>query len=200
MSLVLQSSGGGSVTIQEPSTASNFTATLPAATGTVVLTGTTPTLNGITFPATQVASADANTLDDYEEGTWTPRIGGAGGNGTLSYSVQQGSYTKIGNMVTCWGHVQASSTVSGGAGNLQIYGLPFASLGGNVAWYTGTIGYFQSLTAYGNSANDIKLLGPDSNQTYLRFHAFTNAGIGDSPGQANVVSGTEFYFSCSYRV
>ena len=38
MSLVLQSSGGGSVTIQEPTTASNFTATMPAATGTVALT------------------------------------------------------------------------------------------------------------------------------------------------------------------
>ena len=38
MSIVLQSTGGGSVTIQEPSTASNFTQTLPAATGTVALT------------------------------------------------------------------------------------------------------------------------------------------------------------------
>ena len=37
MSLVLQSSGGGQITIQEPTTASNFTATLPAATGTVTL-------------------------------------------------------------------------------------------------------------------------------------------------------------------
>jgi hypothetical protein len=40
MSLVLQSSGGGSVTIQEPATASNFTQTLPAATGNVVLDST----------------------------------------------------------------------------------------------------------------------------------------------------------------
>lgn len=38
MSLVLQSSGGGSVTIQEPTTASNFTQTLPATTGTMALT------------------------------------------------------------------------------------------------------------------------------------------------------------------
>jgi hypothetical protein len=37
MSLVLQSSGGGQITIQEPATASNFTQTLPAATGTVAL-------------------------------------------------------------------------------------------------------------------------------------------------------------------
>jgi hypothetical protein len=42
MSLVLQSSGGGSVTIQEPATASNFTQTLPAATGTVMVSGNMP--------------------------------------------------------------------------------------------------------------------------------------------------------------
>jgi len=40
MSIVLQSSGGGSITLQEPSTASNYTHTLPAATGTVALTTT----------------------------------------------------------------------------------------------------------------------------------------------------------------
>ena len=39
MSLVLQSSGGGSVTIAEPTTASNFTQTLPASDGTIVTTG-----------------------------------------------------------------------------------------------------------------------------------------------------------------
>jgi hypothetical protein len=38
MSIVLQSSGGGSVTVVEPTTASNFTQTLPASTGTMALT------------------------------------------------------------------------------------------------------------------------------------------------------------------
>jgi len=42
MSIVLQSSGGGSLTIQEPTTASNFTATLPASTGTVMVSGNMP--------------------------------------------------------------------------------------------------------------------------------------------------------------
>jgi hypothetical protein len=48
MSLVLQSSGGGQITIQEPATASNFTQTLPAATGTVMVSGNMPA-----FRATQ---------------------------------------------------------------------------------------------------------------------------------------------------
>jgi hypothetical protein len=51
---------------------------------------------GIKFPATQVASADANTLDDYEEGTWTPNQGpGLTVVGTFASS---GSYTKIGRV------------------------------------------------------------------------------------------------------
>jgi len=45
MSIILQSSGGGSVTIAEPATASNFTATLPAATGTVMVSGNMPTFS-----------------------------------------------------------------------------------------------------------------------------------------------------------
>jgi hypothetical protein len=48
---------------------------------------------GITFPATQSASSDANTLDDYEEGTWTPVVGGV----TLTGA---GRYTKIGRLVS----------------------------------------------------------------------------------------------------
>ena len=43
MSIVLQSSGGGSVTIAEPATASNFTQTLPAVSGTIITTGNRPT-------------------------------------------------------------------------------------------------------------------------------------------------------------
>jgi hypothetical protein len=53
--------------------------------------------SGITFPATQSASSDANTLDDYEEGTWTPTVTSAGGSIT-SYTAT-GTYTKIGRVV-----------------------------------------------------------------------------------------------------
>jgi len=55
--------------------------------------------NGITFPATQSACSDANTLDDYEEGNWTPLIAFGGGVVGQSYSVQVGGYTKIGRLV-----------------------------------------------------------------------------------------------------
>jgi hypothetical protein len=84
-----------------------------------VLTG----IQGITFPATQVSSADANTLDDYEEGTFTPTIVGTSVAGTGTYIVQRGSYVKIGD----WVFVSFQVIWSGhtGTGNMRMSGLPF---------------------------------------------------------------------------
>lgn len=80
----------------------------------------------IKFPATQNASANANTLDDYEEGTWTASLTCGGGAATLSPST--GSYTKIGRLVTLTGKFTVSATT--GTGVLTIGGLPFQCGGG----------------------------------------------------------------------
>jgi hypothetical protein len=86
------------------------------------------TANGIKFPATQVTSADGNTLDDYEEGTWTPVFTAATTPPTgVTYSGQVGRYTKIGKSVTVWGSVILSSKGTGGVGEVRITGLPFTS-------------------------------------------------------------------------
>jgi hypothetical protein len=81
----------------------------------------------IKFPATQVASDNANTLDDYEEGTFTPSFAPTVGAFTsATYSVQYGKFTKIGNRVDI--NIQISlSAVSVGtaAGVISIGGLPF---------------------------------------------------------------------------
>jgi len=80
---------------------------------------------GVTFPATQSASSDANTLDDYEEGTWTPVLTASGYTFTLTG--QNGVYTKIGNCVNFKIYfVSAYSTGSGNTSGL-ITGLPFAT-------------------------------------------------------------------------
>lgn len=76
------------------------------------------------FPATQVPSAGANVLDDYEENTWTPVLGGAGGTSGQTYTLQQGYYLKIGQLVVAHFYVvlSAKGTITG---NVQIQGLPF---------------------------------------------------------------------------
>jgi hypothetical protein len=134
MSIKLNSVGGGSVTIQEPNTASDFTLSVPAATGNLVLSGTTPTLNGITFPATQVPSADANTLDDYEEGTWTPTAWG-GGNITTA----TGTYVKIGGMVYVSAYMAFGTTANSDAAGFQ--NLPFTVFNSDGARGCSTVGY-----------------------------------------------------------
>jgi hypothetical protein len=151
MSIVLQSTSGGSVTINEPSTASNFTQTLPAATGTLVLAGTTPSFNGIAFPATQSPSADANTLDDYEEGTWTPT-----GNG-ITLSPVSGYYTKIGNVVTIWW--QVAFPVTANTSGARIESLPFAV---NANCYSGATGITNSGFAF------CPMVGAGTSAVYFR--------------------------------
>ncbi len=93
---------------------------------------TNPTFNGLVtlaggqakFPATQSASADANTLDDYEEGDWTPTFSSTGS--TFSYNTRAGRYIKIGKKVTVWGGIilnGSGNTLS--ANTLTVTGLPY---------------------------------------------------------------------------
>ena len=96
--------------------------------GTISVGNATPSTSGagITFPATQSASSDANTLDDYEEGTWTPILRFAGASVGMTFSTQAGVYIKIGKQVTCWFNVILSNKGSS-TGNATIVGAPFSA-------------------------------------------------------------------------
>ena len=121
-------------------------------TGVIGVGGATPTTNGsgITFPASQSASTNANTLDDYEEGVFTTTLSkGTSGTITVNPSYNTFSYTKIGRVVHINGHVRISA-VSSPVGNIIIT-LPFVSgntstdrnrAGGAVSYYTGTSPYY----------------------------------------------------------
>jgi hypothetical protein len=86
MSIILQSSGGGSVTIQEPTTASNLTATLPAATGTVMVSGNMPAFSAYSA-SSQTVTANTwtkvvcgtelfDTNSNFASSTFTPTVAG----------------------------------------------------------------------------------------------------------------------------
>jgi hypothetical protein len=96
--------------------------------------GATPAASGVAFPATAIAVANANTLDDYEEGTWTPVVTFTGGNGDLTTAEAVGVYTKIGRLVQIAFNVEFSETTA--ATNLTITGVPFTS-GGAVRTFVG---------------------------------------------------------------
>jgi hypothetical protein len=72
-----------------------------------------------------LASSDANTLDDYEEGTWTAAFTSGGGTVAPNTSYDTMNYTKIGRLVTVGGNVDGF-TVSSPTGSLTMTGLPFA--------------------------------------------------------------------------
>lgn len=106
--------------------------------------GDSPTFTALTltngqlvFPATQVPSAGANTLDDYEEGTWTPVLTFATpGDLSVVYANQTGQYTKIGRSVLLQFTVITSTfTHTTASGNLLFTGAPFAAI--NVRGYGG---------------------------------------------------------------
>ena len=86
---------------------------------TVTTSGT-----GVTFPATQSASSDANTLDDYEEGYWFPVLTPASGTITVASGNTKGAYTKIGRLVTVTGNAAYTSSAASGA--ITLSGLPFS--------------------------------------------------------------------------
>ena len=83
--------------------------------------------SGVDFSANPHAPGmTSELLNDYEEGAWTPSIGGSGGNPTITYTAATGGYyTKIGNVVHFTFEVRWDS-ISGGAGNVVIFGLPYA--------------------------------------------------------------------------
>ena len=84
-------------------------------------------VNGIKFPSTQAPSTDANTLDDYEENTFTPGFAFGGASVGMAYSNQTGRYTKIGNRVFISGVITLSDKGSS-IGAATITGLPFTSI------------------------------------------------------------------------
>ena len=140
---------------------------------TIGVGGATPSTSGagISFPATQSASTDGNTLDDYEEGSWTPSLGG-----TATYSVQSGTYVKIGRFVYIQG--QISVTLIGTGSATRISGLPFtvsSASGDGVA----VINYFGNL-----AANVITpTIGINASTTVMDIFSRTTAGTASSsPG------------------
>jgi len=86
------------------------------------------TADGITFPSTQVASADPNTLDDYEEGTFTPVLRDGVGGVIATAVTTAGKYTKIGRMVYFQiSLINIGTTGLTGSNAAVVTGLPFTS-------------------------------------------------------------------------
>lgn len=131
---------GGATTLKAGVSISGLTVTQGIVVGDVATFAAGMTISGtvnltigqLKFPSTQVPSSDANTLDDYEEGSWTPALTfGSPGDQVFAYSVQRGDYIKIGKMVSIQANVSTSTaTHTTSAGSLFMTGLPFVNKSG----------------------------------------------------------------------
>ena len=94
---------------------------------------------GLTFNGDTAA---ANALDDYEEGSWNPQVGGS-----ATYLSQKGIYTKIGNIVTV--HFDIEINAIGTGSNTRITNFPFTANSSGTPLYAGCVSYFSGI----NSSN-----------------------------------------------
>jgi hypothetical protein len=141
---------------------------------------------GIAFPVTQYSSADANTLDDYEEGTWTPGFT-RDTVPTFVYGDRVGVYTKIGDAVAINGSLFVASVSASGSGLCYITGLPFAAKNLSSFSASGSVTYFDMIAGGGDGC----YVG--SSGTTL---VITNAG-GFAGG---TFTAGRIYFSIVYKV
>ena len=144
------------------------TLTTPIVTTTMGVGNATPAASGagISFPSTQSASSDANTLDDYEEGTWTGTIEGNTTDPTTPVT-NTGTYTKIGRQV--FARIDfAGVNTTGASGAFFVSGLPFAppqAVGtGNVMTY--------NIISFPSAGN----LCPYVENTNVNIYYMTSAG------------------------
>jgi hypothetical protein len=143
---------------------------------------------GITFPATQSASSDANTLDDYEEGTWTPAMVGATFTTTSS-----GTYVKIGQVVTVWAYITA--TYSAATGSFRINNLPFTVF--NNADVRGGVG--NVMCQSGVTFTNYVTLEPIHNNTNAFFEDNKSNANRVDMDSSNFASGFVIRITCTYR-
>ena len=112
-----------------------------------ILSAPTAIVNAVQFPATQVPSLDPNTLDDYEEGIWTPAItfGGAATGVTYDTARTKGSFVKVGRTVFVNGRLTLTSKGSS-TGAALITGLTFASSASTHALELVSVGFYANIT------------------------------------------------------
>ena len=170
-------------------------ARIPAAGGfqcvnSISVGNATPTNSGagITFPATQSASTDANTLDDYEEGTWDVTITpGTSGTVTLKSDRNAGVYTKVGRMVSVYSLVEVSSVSSPVGTNIRI-SIPFTSQ--STVEYSGYWGSSAGGTYINPTVTARGIAGTGGGIAYVTM----------TLDASTIVADTQIYFNFTYFV
>ena len=145
-------------------------------------------------------TGDANLLDDYEEGTWSPTVTRSGSAPSLTYQRQHGTYVKVGRIVFCSFNVYATS-ISGGGGNFLVGGLPFttnSTLNNGSEGYRPTMyfGYFSGASS--TTAPRGALVNGNTNHATMYRHTTSDARSPYSQVASTLGSTLNFYGSVTY--
>lgn len=146
---------------------------------------------GIQFPAVQVPDADVNTLDDYEEGTWTPNLQFGGAAVGMTFTSRAGAYVKIGSLVyfTLDVFLLAKGSSTGAAG---IPNLPFTN-GAFIG--SATVGYAANLSSIAGQM----LFNIDITSTLINLRQLAS-GTAANLTEANFTNSSRLIISGCYSV
>jgi hypothetical protein len=175
----------GNVTVSSNITTSNISVT-----GNLHATSIITANAGIRFPSVQVSSAEANVLDDYEEGTWTPEVRFGGNSVSVTYAGRNGYYTKIGNAVSISGWFYLSNKGSS-TGDVTIGGLPFSAALSRVAI---CLGRFENFTF------SVQVSARLDSGTAIDLVETSAAGVLTNITNSDFTNGSLLYLSGTYFV
>ena len=147
-------------------------------------------------------TAAANTIDEYEEGTFSPDLKVGTSNAGLTGNNARGSYTRIGNIA----HIQItliidSTDVTGLTGGLSITGLPFASPNNLYSLYNvGYVGIFNWATDYRNGSKTIYGTNSNNSTEISLYNGSRSNGQLDETALDFVPGKNQIYVNMTYRV
>ena len=151
---------------------------------------------GIDFSAT-AGTGTSELLDDYEEGLWTPTLLGSSSNPTVTYGLQRGVYTIVGQVVTVTCNLTWSA-YSGGSGDAYVGGLPFSVESAIGAYGGAAISAADNITNVASRDNlGLYLL---SGTTTARLQCFGSATTTQTIITSSVGSSGQLVFSASYQI
>jgi hypothetical protein len=129
----------------------------------------------------------------YETGTWTPTVSFGGGSTGITYSAQEGNYTRIGDTVHLAGIVQVAGLGSA-TGTARVSGLPYTTADSSVSFQTVPVLAFD---ATGLTSALIGLF--EDNQPDIVLYQ-TGASGGSAASHSNFTTSTSIRFSGTYQI
>jgi len=149
--------------------------------------------SGIDFSASAGGGSSSSLLDDYEEGTWTMGVSFGGAAVGVTYTLNTGTYTKIGRQVTVNGYLSLTSKGSS-VGAALITGLPFTIANG-ASFYAPTCLRLNKIT-FANQFQGIAII----NSTTIQLEEITTLGAFSAITDADFANDSEVVVSLTYFV